>query len=436
MTGNLKKSYLKYLFSAFGSAIIISIYSTVDMICVGHYCGPDGSAAISCITPLWNIMISLGLLLGIGGSAWLSNRRGAGAREDSDMYFTLSTAVAVLVSVLLLVFLSIWRRQALMLFGAEGQLVDLASNYSRWIIWTTPAFLLGSHLTAFIRNDGCPVLCTVSVIVGGVVNMVCDVLFTFDFGLGLGISGAGMATALGQTVAFLILLGYFFSKRCTLRLVRPKAVLNKLSRICAAGFPPFVTDFCYGITVTLFNRQIMRYAGNTELAVYGTVATVALLFQSLFYAVGTAIQPIASVNHGAGQKDRVRQLLRLGLGTSLILGALFFALSILFPETILRIYMDVDAGVLAIGPAAMRIYGISFPLMGLNLVISYYLQSILLNRPSLVISLLRGVLLCSVLVFILPAALGFGAIWWTMVVTEVLTLIFSLFALRRHLKTF
>ena len=121
---------------------------------------------------------------------------------------------------------------------------------------------------------------------------------------------------------------------------------------------------------------------------------------------------------------------------SLILGALFFALSILFPETILRIYMDVDAGVLAIGPAVMRIYGISFPLMGLNLVISYYLQSILLNRPSLVISLLRGVLLCSVLVFILPAALGFGAIWWTMVVTEVLTLIFSLLALRRHLKTF
>lgn len=58
----------------------MSIYTSVDIICVGHYCGPDGSAAISCVNPLWSIMIALGLLLGVGGSVWMS-ARGAPVRK-------------------------------------------------------------------------------------------------------------------------------------------------------------------------------------------------------------------------------------------------------------------------------------------------------------------------------------------------------------------
>ncbi len=432
LTGNLKPIFLKYLFSAFGSAIIISIYSTVDLICIGHYCGPDGSAAISCITPLWNVMISLGLLLGIGGSVWLSNCRGSGKEQESNAYFTISLFTGILVSLLLLAVFSLFREQVLTLFGAKGDLVALSAQYARWIIWATPCFMLGSLLTAFVRNDGAPLLCTVSVITGGIVNIIGDIVFTFDFGLGMGISGAGLATALGQTVAILILCSHFFSRRCKLRLVRPQALAQKLGAICRAGFSPFVIDFCYGIMVILFNRQIMRYAGNAELAVFGTVATVALLFQSLFYAVGTALQPIASVNHGARQTARVRQVLRMSMVSAAALGLLFLALAELLPEQILRLYMEVDDAVLAVGPQIMRIYGLSFPLMGLNLVTAYYLQSILKSRPSLVISLLRCVIFSSAGLLLLPGLAGFSAIWWTMPLAEFLTLFFAVFFLRRE----
>lgn len=429
LTGNLKKTYLKYLFSAFGSAIIISIYSTVDLICIGQYCGPDGSAAISCITPLWNVMISLGLLLGIGGSVWLSNCRGSGKEQESNSYFTISLICGFLLAAILFAVFSIWQKEILMLFGAKGDLVDLAADYARWIILATPCFMLGSLLTAFIRNDGAPLLCTISVVAGGVLNVVCDILFTFDFGLGMGISGAGLATALGQTVALLILCSHFFSKRCRLRLVRVKGFLKKLGSILRAGFSPFLIDFCYGIMVILFNRQIMAYAGNTELAVFGTVATVALLFQSLFYAVGTALQPIVSVNHGAGQIQRVRRVLRMAMLSAGIMGLLFFALAQFLPEQILRLYMDVDAAVLAVGPRIMRTYGVSFLLMGFNLVTAYYLQSILKSRPSLLISLLRCVVFSTLGILLLPPLFGFDLIWWTMPLAELLTLIFSLIAL-------
>lgn len=75
VSGNLNRHFLRYLFTSLGSAIVMSIYTSVDIICVGHYCGPDGSAAISCVNPLWSIMIALGLLLGVGGSVWMSARR-------------------------------------------------------------------------------------------------------------------------------------------------------------------------------------------------------------------------------------------------------------------------------------------------------------------------------------------------------------------------
>ena len=81
VNGNLKKTFLHYLFASLGGAVVTSIYTSVDMICVGHCCGPAGAAAISCVNPLWSIMIGLGLLLGIGGSVWMTARRGAGDRH-------------------------------------------------------------------------------------------------------------------------------------------------------------------------------------------------------------------------------------------------------------------------------------------------------------------------------------------------------------------
>ena len=430
VNGNLQRHFSRYLLSSLGSAIVMSIYTSVDIICVGHYCGPNGSAAVSCINPLWSIMIALGLLLGVGGSVWMTTRRGAGEKKEADTYFSVALIAATLLSLALMLVYLCLKEPLLRFFGADDQLIPYAMDYVRWLAWAVPAFLVGTLLTNFIRNDGAPGICAAAILTGGAVNIVGDVYFVFDFGLGMGMSGAGLATALGQVVALGILCSYFLRKECKLRLCKPHSAATIFKRICASGFAPAIVDLTFGVTVILFNRQIMHYAGTTELAVFSTVANIAVLFQSLFYGVGQAVQPIVSANYGARQWNRVAQMRRIYLTASALMGVLFFAIAALLPRPLLNLYMAVTEEILAVGPTALRIYCISFLFMGINVVSTYYLESVLRPRQSLVISLSRGIVLIGIFVLILPAVFGVQAIWWAMPLAELLTMAYTLRSLR------
>ena len=81
LKGNIKTLYFKYLAAAFGSVLITSVYSIVDMAMVGQYQGPEGTAALAVVAPIWNIIFSLGLLMGIGGSVIFSTIKGNGKAE-------------------------------------------------------------------------------------------------------------------------------------------------------------------------------------------------------------------------------------------------------------------------------------------------------------------------------------------------------------------
>ena len=423
LTDNVKQIYFRYLLLALGSTIIVSVYSTVDMIAVGQYEGPIGSAALSCVNPIWTIIFSVGLLFGVGGSVFMSVSRGAGEREEGNRYFTFALLAALGISMAMTMLLMVYLAPLLRFFGAKDQVLPCALSYARWVVRATPAFLLGQVLVCFIRNDGSPGLCTKATVTGGVVNMFGDYFFVFV--LDMGAEGAGLATALGQLAGCSILIAYFFRDQCGLRLVAGSFQLWRLKKIFSAGFAPCIIDAAFGVVVVLFNRQIMAYAGSVELAVFGTIANCAILFQCLFYGVGQAVQPIVSTNFGAGHTSRVEQVLKMAMITTAVMGCVFFSLAFFASSFLLQVYMDVTAEVMAIGPGIFRIYGFTFLFTGINVVAGYYLQSILKTAQSVILSLTRGYILCSVLVFVLPAMFGFHAIWYTMPLTEGITVLLS-----------
>lgn len=140
LNGNIKPMYFKYLSAAFGSAMISSVYSIVDTAMVGQYHGPQGTAALAVVAPVWNIIYSLGLLVGIGGSVIFSTRRGSGKSDGSEhQYFTAAVIGAVLLSVLAWIGVLGFQRPVLTFFGADEALLALAQSYMRPIQY---AFLL------------------------------------------------------------------------------------------------------------------------------------------------------------------------------------------------------------------------------------------------------------------------------------------------------
>lgn len=130
LTGNIRTLYLKFLSAAFGSALISCIYGMVDMAMVGQYQGPDGAAALAVVAPVWNIIYSLGLLTGIGGSVLFSARRGGGhAQGEDNQYFTAAVVGSGILAVLSWAWILLFEREVLLFFGADETLLPLAQAY-------------------------------------------------------------------------------------------------------------------------------------------------------------------------------------------------------------------------------------------------------------------------------------------------------------------
>lgn len=288
---NVGRLYGRYLAAAFGSALISSIYAMVDMAMVGQYQGPEGTAALAVVAPIWNLIYSLGLLTGIGGSVLFATARGSGeaGRESEAQSFTAALLASVVLGALCWGVVVLFDAPLLRFFGAEDTLLPLAQRYLLPVKFGVPLFLLNQMLAAFLRNDGAPGLATGAVLAGGIFNVFGD--YFFVFGLDLGIFGAGLATVLGALITFCVLLTHFFSPKNTLRLVRPTRLAARLVKMGTAGFSACFVDAAMGILTILFNRQIMTYAGADALAVYGILVNISTFVQCCAYSVGQAASP-------------------------------------------------------------------------------------------------------------------------------------------------
>ena len=418
LNGRIKTIYFKYLSAAFGSALITSIYSIVDMAMVGQYHGPEGSAALAVVAPVWNIIYSLGLLMGIGGSVLFSTVRGRadGSIGESNEYFTASVIGSVILAGAIWLIIIFFDRNLMVIFGAQGNTLTLAREYVLPVKAAIPFFLFNQMLSAYLRNDKNPALATGAVLAGGIFNIFGDYFFVFTCDMGA--FGAGLATAIGSALSFLVMLSHFFTKKNTLRLVRPEGLVRKLKKITATGFSTFFIDVAMGILTILFNRQIMVYLGTNALSVYGVIVNISTFVQCCAYSVGQASQPIISTNFGAGRGDRIRETLKYTLGTVAVFSIFWTVVTMALPNVFIRIFMSPTPEVLEIAPGIMRCYGISFLLLPLNVFSTYYFQALMKPKTAFIASVARGLVISGVLIYLLPAVFSGNAIWFAMPVTE------------------
>lgn len=418
LNGRIKTIYFKYLSAAFGSALITSIYSIVDMAMVGQYHGPEGSAALAVVAPVWNIIYSLGLLMGIGGSVLFSTVRGRadGSIGESNEYFTASVIGSVILAGAIWLIIIFFDRNLMVIFGAQGNTLTLAREYVLPIKAAIPFFLFNQMLAAYLRNDKNPALATGAVLAGGIFNIFGDYFFVFICDMGA--FGAGLATAIGSALSFLVMLSHFFTKKNTLRLVRPEGLVRKLKKITATGFSTFFIDVAMGILTILFNRQIMVYLGTNALSVYGVIVNISTFVQCCAYSVGQASQPIISTNFGAGRGDRIRETLKYALGTVAVFSIFWTAVTTALPNAFIGIFMSPTPEVLEIAPGIMRCYGISFLLLPLNVFSTYYFQALMKPKTAFMASVARGLVISGILIYLLPAVFSGNAIWFAMPVTE------------------
>lgn len=429
ITGDIKQLYRKFLTASMASAMVMSIYSFVDTIAVGQSEGPAGAAAMAVITPLYGVLIFLGILCGVGGSVLYGNARGEGKEEKANALFTAATGLMLFLILLVWIIFALFHQQIFTFFGADAELMPKVMEYARWLIWFLPVFILPTFISSFIRNDGAPGLAMAAVIIGGCVNIFGDWFFVFP--LGLGMTGAAIATVLGTSVQVIIMCIHFFTKKCTLRIVKPNHVKPAICQTLGIGFGASILDLGTVILSIIMNNQIMRYGDTNALAVYGVVATITSLFQALYCGVGQAIQPIVSANCGAMQADRIKQVWKMALTTVIVLGIGFTAIGELFPTQIVRLFMDVTPEVLVAAPGIIRPFFLLFLFLGITVLATYHLQSIMHARMSIMVAVLRSVVISGLLIYILPLFVGVWGVWIAMPISELIVAAVALVYIKR-----
>lgn len=417
--------------ASLASAAVMSVYSFVDTIAVGQSEGPVGAAAMAVITPLYGVLVFLGILCGVGGSVLYGNARGEGKTEKANALFTAATGLMAALTILVWIGFAVFHEPVFTFFGADAELMPKVMEYARWLIWFLPVFIAPTFISSFIRNDGNPGLAMAAVITGGSINIFGDWFFVFP--LGMGMTGAALATVIGTTAQVLIMCSHFFTRKCTLRFVKPNHVKPAIRQTLSIGFGASVLDLGTVILAIIMNNQIMRYGDTNALAIYGVVATITSLFQALFCGVGQAIQPIVSANCGAMRQDRIKQIWKLSFRTVVIMGIIFTGIGELFPEQITHLFMDATPEVIAAAPSIIRPFFFIFLFLGITVLSTYHLQSIMHGTVSMIVALLRSVVISGLLLFILPLWFDIFGVWVAMPISELIVAIVALVYIHKRI---
>ena len=298
-------------------------------------------------------------------------------------------------------------------------------DYMPYIVWGMGLFFFSSYLQTFIRNDGAPRLAMYAVVSGGVANIILDYVFVYNFNMGM--AGAAIATVMGSGLTVVILLTHFFTKKNNLHFslkgVRPSFIKN----IILNGFASFLIEVASGVTIFVFNIQLLKYAGNTGVSVYSIISNTAIVVVCLCKGINQAAQPLLSTNYGAGLYERTDKIRSLAVKVSVIICAVPVILGLVVPDFFTYIFINPDSAILSMSAPAIRIYFVGFMMLGINMVFICYFQAILKNGYSMIICLMRGLILVVAFAYIFPLFMDVTGIWLAVPAAETITMLFGIY---------
>lgn len=428
-----KTKLLKYTLPTMAMMFVSSAYTIVDGLFVSNLVGKTALASMSLIFPFVMILSSLGIMMGAGGSAVVGQLLGAGDRKGANRAFSLIAWATFITGAICSVFGFIFMDNVVVLLGASGEMVPLASAYGRIVFLSMPMFMLTYVFEMFCSVAGKPGLGFLSALTAGVVNIGLDALFMGVFGLG--IEGAAAATCLAEySSAILMVVLFARGKAGALKLVRPCWDYRILSRSITNGVSEMVSCAAVSVVAVAYNLQLMSLFGPDGVAAYAVIEYASMLIGAAFGGLTEGMAPLMSYQHGAGNNREKRSLFANGATLTLLVGVVACALIQLLVRPLAFVFTGYDEGLMALTVHAFRIYSIAFLLMGVAYFGSAMFTSVENGKISALIAFVETFVFELGCVILLPMIVGADGIWWSIVVAEVAASVFTIGLLARYAK--
>lgn len=419
----------KYAVPAIISMVVASLYNIIDSIFIGHIPndGPRCITALAIAFPLMNLSAAFGSLVGAGGAALVSIKLGQkdypSANKVLGNVTTLNVIIGLIIMTLGLVFLD----EILVLFGASEETIAPARDFMTVLLLGNVFTHLFFGLNHVMRSSGNPRKAMFTTILTVVLNIILAPIFIYVFEWG--IKGAGLATITAQTISLLFICSHFYSGKDVLTFAIQDFKLNNpiVKNIFAIGVAPFTLNACGCLVAMMFNNTLYKYGGDNAIGAYGICNRVLMMGAQIVFGFIQAMQPIAGYNFGAQLVDRVDKVLKLTVMCATCVMVVLFLSCEIFADNIVSIFVNQDEGdaqaLMETASHALHIVVLMMPIVGFQMVISNFFQSIGRAPISLFMSTTRQLLYLIPLVWLLPQFFDLNGVWYAMPVSDLLAAI-------------
>ena len=393
------------------SMLVNSLYNIVDQIFIGQGVGYLGNGATNVVFPLVMICLAFSLMLGDGASAYLSLKLGEKKKEEAEKGIGNGVLLSAIVSVIFCAITLIFLPQFLKLFGCTENLKDYAMAYGSIIAIGFPFSMVGTTLNSIIRADGSPKYSMVSMVSGAILNTILDPILIFGFKMG--VEGAAIATVVSQILTFILNVAYikrFKSIKLSKDSFKLKASVCR--KVSALGISSFITQMSIVCVMTAENNLLGKYGAQSEfgaeipITVLGIVMKISQILNSIIIGIAAGSQPIIGYNYGAKKYDRVKQTLKVVLGSSVIISTIAFILFQTIPDKLILIFGSGDENYMKFACLAFRTYLMLCIVNGVQIPSGIFFQAIGKSTKSAILSLSRQIVILIPAMIILSSRFG------------------------------
>lgn len=434
-TEKIGKLIWEYSVPSIVGMVVMSVYNIVDRIFIGQGVGALAISGLALTFPFMILLQAFGMLIGAGAASRISINLGENKVERAEKVLGNALTLTFIISgsVALIAFLMM--DYLLVLFGGTELTIGYARDYMQIII---PGSVLSATLYGFnniMRASGFPRKAMYTMMIGAFVNVVLDPVFIFVFKWG--IQGAAIATVISFVVGAWWVLAHFNLPESHIKFRKANFRLEKdiVRSILNIGMSPFSMQIATSIVVILINSTLLHHGGDLAIGAFGIINSLITLVIMVVLGLNQGTQPIVGFNYGARQYDRMFRTVKLSIITGTALTTTGFLLGLFFSDLSVSLFTT-DDELTEIAANALRISIFMFPVVGFQIVISNFFQSIGKAKVSIFLSLTRQFIFLVPAILILPPLFGLNGAWAAMPVSDGLAALTAGFTFYRFYKNF
>lgn len=434
-TKPIGKLLAQYALPAIVAMSASSLYNMVDSIFIGQGVGALAISGLAVTFPFMNLSGAFGAAVGVGSSTLISVRLGQKDYATANNIFGNCVSMNVIIGILFAIVTLSFLDPILIFFGASDKTLPYAREYMEIILVGNVVTHLYLGMNAILRSASKPKMAMTATIFTVVFNTVLDPIFIY--GLDMGIRGAAVATVLAQLSALCWQCRLFSHKDEIIHfekgIYRLKSQLVK--NIVGIGMSPFLMNATACMIVIIFNKSLYHYGGDLAVGAYGIVNRVSFLFFMVVFGINQGMQPIAGYNFGAMQLDRMMLVVKYAMTAATIVCIGGFVVSELLPYYCARAFTT-DRQLISIAEHGLRIANLTLPIIGVQMVITNFFQSIGKAKVSIFLSLSRQLLFLLPFLLVLPKYWGLDGVWISFPVSDTIAFIVTVAIMARYMRQF